>query len=247
MTVHIADILRERASPPSGDLFIKLYISMRKSGLLAHLSDKDFRTLITLATFMDEEGTCYPSQFALARALGVTQSAAAKRVKSLLRIHWQGRPLVTADKTRSPSGRFARTRYAIQPESGLRIFGASDTKKALHIPAGHRADGHTNQSQGFNQTLTLGKNPRRRLPGSPVREDPLAGELARDMRDTVNLNFYRKAVERYPAGVLLRVRGLVLESPNVRNRGALFAYLLKKEEGSGASTRNPPRACPQTF
>ena len=62
-------------------VFIKLYASMRTSGLLARLSDSNFRTLVALATFMNAEGQCYPSQNALAVALGVTQPAVAKRLK----------------------------------------------------------------------------------------------------------------------------------------------------------------------
>jgi len=40
-------------------VFTKLYHSLRTSGLLAKLSDKDFRTLVCLSTFMDAQGRCY--------------------------------------------------------------------------------------------------------------------------------------------------------------------------------------------
>src|SRR3989304_343529 len=51
-------------------VFVKLYVAARTSGLLAEISDRDWKTLCTLATFMDQDGRCYPSQAKLARALG---------------------------------------------------------------------------------------------------------------------------------------------------------------------------------
>ena len=103
-------------------VFVKLYVSMRTSGLLAKISDKDLRTLITLATFMDEDGRCYPSQARLAKALGITQAGVAKRMKTLLAFRWNGKPLVTAVKVRTRGGRFENSIYTILPETSLRIF-----------------------------------------------------------------------------------------------------------------------------
>lgn len=111
-------------------VFVKLYVSMRTSGLLASISDKDLRTLITLATFMDEDGRCYPSQARLAKALGITQAGVAKRMKTLLAFRWQGKPLVIAAKVRTRNGRFENTIYTILPETSLRIFD-QDPKSAV--------------------------------------------------------------------------------------------------------------------
>ena len=37
-------------------IFVKLYVAARTSGLLAEISDRDWKTLCTLATYMDADG-----------------------------------------------------------------------------------------------------------------------------------------------------------------------------------------------
>ena len=203
-------------------VFTKLYHSLRTSGLLARLSDKDFRTLVCLSTFMDAEGNCFPSQQALAKALGISRTAVTKRMKSLLAFRWQGKPLVSVRKVRCNSGKFENTIYTILPESSLRIFDAKENKRS-HVNASHVAGGHTNQRQTNNKIYNTVTDKRI----STV--DPLALQLANDMGDTKNLPYYRKAVREQPASVLLRSRGEVLEEKNIKkSRGAMFAYLVKK-------------------
>ena len=80
-------------------IFLKLYLSIRTSGLLGAISDKNLKTLITLATFMDAEGKCFPSQECLAKSLNLTQAGVAKRMKSLLAFRWQGRQFVRKSVT----------------------------------------------------------------------------------------------------------------------------------------------------
>jgi hypothetical protein len=216
-------------------VFTKLYHSLRTSGLLGKLSDKDFRTLVCLSTFMDAEGRCFPSQEALAQALGISRTAVTKRVKSLLAFRWQGKPLVSAKKVRSLKGKFDNTVYTILPESSLRIFD-NDMNKPIHVNASHVASVHTNQSQTINKILNtvteqkISKN-----------VDPLALELAQDMGDTRNLAYYRKVTRELPASVLLRARGEVLEEKNIKkSRGAMFAFLVKKHGGALKTCKSTP-------
>lgn len=213
-------------------VFTKLYHSLRTSGLLAQLSDKDFRTLVCLSTFMDAEGRCFPSQEALARAMGISRAAVSKRMKTLLTFRWQEMPLVSATKSRGGQGKFENTIYTILPQSSLGIF---DNKKnrANHVNASHVAGVHTNKSQTDNKNTVT----ERRIP----RVDPLARQLAQDMSDTRNLPYYVKAVQRLPASVLLRARGEVLEERNIRkSRGAMFAYLVKKHAGVLTANNSRP-------
>jgi len=206
-------------------VFTKLYHSLRTSGLLAKLSDKDFRTLVCLSTFMDAEGHCFPSQEALAQALGISRTAVSKRMKSLLTFRWQERPLVSAQKVRSWKGIFENTIYTILPESSLRIFD-SRGEKSSHVNSSHVAGSHTNQNQTSNKILNTVTE--RKI----SKIDPLALQLASDMSDTNNLAYYRKVVRQLPASVLLQARGEVLEEKNIKkSRGAMFAYLVKKHTG----------------
>ena len=207
-------------------VFTKIYHSIRTSGLLAQLSDKDFRTLICLSTFIDSEGRCYPSQEALAKALGISRSAVAKRMKTLLAFRWHGKPLVHAKKVRCNNGSFENTVYTVLPEASLRIFDGKDGENN-HVNESHVATSHLNQNQ-TNKLITVTERKK-------VEIDPLAMDIARDMGDTRSLPYYQKMVRDHPASVLLRARGEVLEEPNIkRSKGAMFAYLVKKH------TRVPP-------
>ena len=206
-------------------IFLKLYLSIRTSGLLGAISDKDLKTLITLATFMDEQGKCYPSQEYLAKSLKLTQAGIAKRMKSLLAFRWQGKPLVSAQKTRSNGGRYENTIYTILPESSLSIF--SNTPNS-HMPASHMVGSNTNDNHvNNNNNVTDERNyylPRYRSAGNPM-----ANELARDMNDIKNLAYYTHVVNTINPGILLRARGEVLEEKKInKTRGAMFAYLVKK-------------------
>jgi len=208
-------------------VFTKLYHSLRTSGLLASICDKDFRTLVCLSTFMDAEGQCYPSQQALARALGISRSALTKRMKTLLAFRWQGKPLVSARKVRSPNGKFDNTVYTILPESGLVIF---DTKKknAGHVNPSHVAAAHPNDNHTINKINTVTVQ-------GISQNDPLALQLAREMDDTMNLPYYKHAVKRVNPGILLRARGEVLEEKRIKkSKGAMFAYLVKKYTAQNA-------------
>lgn len=211
-------------------VFTKLYHSLRTSGLLAKLPDKDFKTLVCLATFMDAKGHCFPSQEALARALGISRTAVAKRMKSLLSFRWRGKPLVTAQKVRSQGGRFANTVYTILPQSSLAIFDG-EAGRPGHVNGGHVAGVHPNQKGTENKILNTVMEGKR-----PV--DPLALKLAQEMGDTRNLAYYRKVVQEVPASVLLRARGEVLEEKRIkRSRGAMFAYLVKKHAAAVRPSR----------
>jgi hypothetical protein len=208
-------------------VFLKLFITLRSSGLLARLSDKDFRTLVAIATFMDADGRCYPSQKALAKALGITQPGAAKRVKSLLSFRWKNKALIRVKKTRGEGGKYQNTHYTILPCTGLKIF-----DKDSHMPPGHMAGRHTNKIYNGNKNNNVRGKPRTRprMKGG-VKPDPLALRLAHDMDDAKSLPYYRKLVERdgIDPYILLKARGEVLEEKKIRkSKGAMFAFLVKK-------------------
>lgn len=111
-------------------IFVKFYIEARISGLLAAISNRDWKTLCVLATYMDQDGRCNPSQARLARDLGVSPASAWERVQSLKRFRFKGKAvIIIATKSRKPSGRFVTLNYRILPESGLAIFHFSQEEK----------------------------------------------------------------------------------------------------------------------
>lgn len=112
---------------PSWDerIFIKVYVAVRSSGLLAAMPAELWHTLCCVATFMDRDGRCYPSQDEIARALKINRSTANRRIQALARFRFQGKPVMTIEKMKDNSGsglRFASNRYTIMPTSKMRIF-----------------------------------------------------------------------------------------------------------------------------
>jgi len=104
-------------------LFLKLYVAARTSGLLAAISDRDWKTLCVLATYMDTTGFCFPSQAEITRAMGCSRQMVSERVNSLARFRFQDQPvLVIANEKHKVNGRFSHNGYRVLPLASLGIF-----------------------------------------------------------------------------------------------------------------------------
>ncbi|OLN23708.1 helix-turn-helix domain-containing protein [Domibacillus antri] len=104
-------------------IFVKMYVSAVKNGLIADMGAERWQTLCVLASFMDAEGRCYPTQYQIASALNIRRETANRRVKSLCDYRWQGRPVVIKEQARSnDTQRWENARYTILPVSQLAIF-----------------------------------------------------------------------------------------------------------------------------
>jgi hypothetical protein len=62
-------LISRQVAPSAG--FVKMYFEARDSGLCAALPDELWKTLCCLATYIDENSNCYPSQALLAKYLGL--------------------------------------------------------------------------------------------------------------------------------------------------------------------------------
>ena len=62
-----------------GRMFVKMYFEARDSGLLAMLPGELWKMLCCLATYMDENGNCSPSQERIARDLGLSRQRVNER------------------------------------------------------------------------------------------------------------------------------------------------------------------------
>ncbi|MDR9852961.1 helix-turn-helix domain-containing protein [Paenibacillus sp. VCA1] len=106
-------------------IFVKMYVDAAKAGLIADMGAQNWTTLCVIASFMDAEGDCYPTQEQIARYLGVNRQTANRYVKRLLEYRWNGRPVIRALRKRDEhSGRWENTRYTVLPISQLAIFDA---------------------------------------------------------------------------------------------------------------------------
>ncbi|AMQ66697.1 DNA binding protein [Bacillus phage Mgbh1] len=105
-------------------IFVKMYVDAVSSGLIADMGPDNWQTLCVIASYMDENGRCYPTQAQIARGLGIRRETANRRVKRLLDYRWCGRPIIEAYRKRNGKGVWENTEYVISAISQLRIFDA---------------------------------------------------------------------------------------------------------------------------
>lgn len=103
-------------------IFVKMYVTAVRDGLIGDMGARNWTALCVIASFMDANGECYPTQSQIAKGLGVSRQTANKYVKDLLDYRWQGQAVVTAIKARESNGRWENTRYTVLPVSNLEIF-----------------------------------------------------------------------------------------------------------------------------
>lgn len=167
-------------------LFLKMYVAARTSGLLAAISDRTWKTLCVLATYMDEDGYCYPSQQELARAMGCSRQMVSERVNALAEFRFRDQPIfLIVNDGHARHGRWANNGYRVLPISSLGIFdrqppetdedrsenvrahaqpigGAAvsrklDTAKSTVSSATGTVQLDTNKNQGFSNEISLSK------------------------------------------------------------------------------------------
>jgi hypothetical protein len=103
-------------------MFIKMYFEARDSGLLAAIPAELWKMLCCLATYMNEDGNCYPTQDRIARDLGIRRQRVNERIQDLLSFRFQGQPVLTLKPKTRFRGRWSNNVYFIQPISALKIF-----------------------------------------------------------------------------------------------------------------------------
>ncbi|MBC9786763.1 helix-turn-helix domain-containing protein, partial [Heliobacterium chlorum] len=101
------------------DIYVKMYRSAVTSGLLGKLGPELWSVLCVIASYMDEDGKCFPSQEAIAKGLGCSRQTANKWINSLLEFRWQGNPIIERMKNHQRNGLSC---YTILPLSQLAIF-----------------------------------------------------------------------------------------------------------------------------
>lgn len=65
-------------------IFVKMYVSAVRDGLIADMGAKNWTTLCVIASYMDAQGNCYPTQEMIANGLGVSRQTANKYINELL-------------------------------------------------------------------------------------------------------------------------------------------------------------------
>jgi len=229
-------------------VFVKLFVAARTSGLLKKISDREFKTLIALALYMDENGDCYPSQDQIAKDLGLSRETANRRIQSLLRFRFDGKPIVKAVKLRNKEGKWDNVRYTILPVAQVKIFEKTEeTKpnnhvtKMSHGPCDDIAIWQ-NQHTNYNKTLNNKNNNNvnsnaifknnKKEKRSPEKEY-LAQEMAEQLNDDHSLGFYRKIADLVPENLIFQalseVKDAHLTGRVKKSKAALFTAVIQSK------------------
>ncbi len=178
--------------------FVKMYFEARDSGLLAALPDELWKTLCVLATYLDENGLCFPSQDQLAKDLGIGRQAANKRIQRLREFRFNDKPIIEIARSTVPQDiggvRRDKNLYRLYPIAGFH-FGAAhqapDTKDMVQMSPqrdiwknqGLESRCRVDQTSGGRDTnknndndlnVNVGQNPPERKPRreTPAVHDP---------------------------------------------------------------------------
>lgn len=105
--------------------FVKMYFEARESGLLADIPDDLWKTLCALATYVDDQSYCFPSQETIGRDLGISRQAANGRMKRLREYRFNGQAVleVRRERVRSAKGqtRWGKNVYKLLPLTGFHV------------------------------------------------------------------------------------------------------------------------------
>ncbi len=175
-----------------------------------------------LASMVDRNQSCFPSQQYIADHLGLSRSTVNKtlnRLESHFLIRKEGR------------GRHHRTYRLLQVrcragETQMSSGGNSDV-----------AEGNTNKTKltrTINNVVVCvsRKEPTTKLP-LQAKEELLASDIAQALGDYDHIGLYRSFVRRYPEQFLREVLSRVKQTPDrqiKKSRAALFGYLISHYE-----------------
>jgi hypothetical protein len=107
--------------PINEEIFIRLYVHARQSGLIGELEGDMFRTLATLATYMNEKGECFPSIELLAKDMNMSSRNVKRYIDRLRKFRFKGKPVIVIE-TRYEGGANKRNYYKLLKNSGFAIF-----------------------------------------------------------------------------------------------------------------------------
>lgn len=104
----------------SSSIYLRVYTSLFKAGIVRDLKPANFTVLLAIASFMDADGNCYPTQRQIAEITGITTPTVNKAVNELLEFKVNGIPIITREFVQN--GQFKNSYYTVNPLSQLAIF-----------------------------------------------------------------------------------------------------------------------------
>lgn len=101
-------------------IYLRVYTSLFQAGIVRDLKPTNFTVLLAIASFMDAEGNCYPTQRQIAEITGLTPPTVNKAVNELLEFKVNGTPILKRELVQV--GQFKNSYYTVNPLSQIAIF-----------------------------------------------------------------------------------------------------------------------------
>lgn len=101
-------------------IYLRVYTSLFQAGIVKDLKPTNFTVLLAIASFMDAEGNCYPTQRQIADITGITTPTVNKAVNELLEFKVNGTSIISREFVQQ--GQFKNSYYTINPLSQIAIF-----------------------------------------------------------------------------------------------------------------------------
>lgn len=93
------------SSTKQDQTYVRVYNTIFTSGIVKEIGTSGLTTLIALASFVDREGHCYPTQQQIADRIGCHKNTANKYVNDLLAVRIDGKPVVSRRKFNMGQGK----------------------------------------------------------------------------------------------------------------------------------------------
>jgi biotin operon repressor len=173
-----------------------------------------------LASMVDENQRCYPSQQYIAKHLGCSRAAVNVAIGRLKRIG-----LLDANKAGGKYCSYQLLETKCQPE---KTHVSTTINKEVN-----RSDTNNNQlTRNNNNTFVCVETDKHANEQRPVtKEELLASDISETLEDQRNIRQYLFYARRYPESVLREFLSQAKQTPSHRikkSRAALFAYLVKQ-------------------
>lgn len=104
----------------NNSIYLRVYTSLFQAGIVKDLKPTNFTVLLAIASYMDAEGNCFPTQRQIATITGISTQTVNKAVNELLNYRVNGSPIIAREFVQQ--GQFKNSYYTIKPLSQIAIF-----------------------------------------------------------------------------------------------------------------------------
>lgn len=104
----------------SNSIYLRVYTSLFQVGIVKDLKPTNFTVLLAVASFMDAEGNCFPTQRQISEITGLSKTTVNKAINELLQYKVNDNPILKRELVQV--GQFKNSYYTVNPISQIAIF-----------------------------------------------------------------------------------------------------------------------------